>query len=272
MGMIPLLIASAMMNPPTASAARDPVQPALWKISDHDTTIYLFGTFHALDGTTHWFKDRVRSAFDASDQLVLETILPKPGRLGSVALPTGSPALSGPARQLARSGSLLASTKLVMNAGHARGMSSNLGADAELRNAAESSGKALGGLEPLEFQLNMFSALSAQAPSSVAAQPAPLTNAATIKAVSNVLAQLQDAWNRGDLNSFAPMLEQMRVQTPQTYRTMFADRNSRWAQWIAARMQQPGTVCVAVGAGHLTGRDSVQSKLASLGVGTMRIN
>jgi uncharacterized protein YbaP (TraB family) len=268
MGLFPLLLGTAMIGVPLAASKPDPVQPALWKISDHDTTIYLFGTFHALDGSTHWFKDRVKSAFDASDELVLETILPEPAKLSEA----GSASLPAPARQMARSGSLLAATRLVLNAGQARGMSSKLGADAELRHAAEATGKGVGGLETLEFQLNMFTSLPASAAAAAAPPPAAQPDARTMTAVSNVLAQLQDAWNRGDLSTFAPMLEQMRLQSPQTYQAMFADRNTRWAQWIAGRMQQPGTVFVAVGAGHLAGRDSVQHKLAGLGVGTMRIN
>ncbi len=51
--------------------------PALWEIRDADTTIYLFGTFHTLDGRTVWFGDKVREAFDASGELVLETIVPE---------------------------------------------------------------------------------------------------------------------------------------------------------------------------------------------------
>src|SRR5438067_6865929 len=47
--------------------------PALWVIADRDTTIYLFGTFHALDGRMPWFENRVRQAFDSADELVLET-------------------------------------------------------------------------------------------------------------------------------------------------------------------------------------------------------
>ena len=36
---------------------------------------------------------------------------------------------------------------------------------------------------------------------------------------------------------FAPMLEQMRANSPDTYRMMFTERNSRWADWIASRLQ-----------------------------------
>ena len=45
-------IAALLALAPTASAAKAPqvARPALWAVSDADTTIYLFGTFHALDG------------------------------------------------------------------------------------------------------------------------------------------------------------------------------------------------------------------------------
>ncbi len=44
-------------------------------VRDADTTIYLFGTFHLLDGRP-WFNDEVKTAFDASNELVMEAILP----------------------------------------------------------------------------------------------------------------------------------------------------------------------------------------------------
>ena len=44
-------------------------------VRDADTTIYLFGTFHLLDGRP-WFNDEVRTAFEASSELEMEAILP----------------------------------------------------------------------------------------------------------------------------------------------------------------------------------------------------
>jgi hypothetical protein len=52
---------------------------------------------------------------------------------------------------------------------------------------------------------------------------------------------------------------------------MFTDRNARWADWIAARLQTPGTVFVAVGAGHLAGKDSVLVRLAQKGIESQRV-
>lgn len=270
MGIFPLLLSVSIASaniPHTAPRLPppDPVRPALWMISDGDTTIYLFGTFHALDGTTNWFKDSVKQAFQVSDQLVLETLVPRPG---TVAIPrTRVRASHAPSLVNIAPSAFAASTQMVMNAGRRRGMSAARGADAALRLAAEGSGKPIAALESFEFQIDMFSSLS-RAP-----QPRiELRGANPMTTLSAVLAKLQDAWIRGDMTTFTPMLEQMRAQSPHAYRTMFVERNVKWANWIAGRMEQPGTVFVAVGTGHLTGRDSVQNQLAAIGVGSVRVN
>ena len=46
--------------------------PALWELSDGDTTIYLFGTVHVLPEGVEWFDPRIARAFGASDTLVTE--------------------------------------------------------------------------------------------------------------------------------------------------------------------------------------------------------
>jgi hypothetical protein len=68
------------------------------------------------------------------------------------------------------------------------------------------------------------------------------------------------------------VLGQLEQASPQTYRTLFTERNTRWADWIAARLQSPGTVFVAVGAGHLAGKDSVLVRLAQHGIQSRRVN
>ena len=236
-------------------------RPAIWVVNDHDTVIYLFGTFHALDGKAAWFNDEVQTAFAASDQLVLETIVPDDPLWPT--LPDGP---QGPASE--PSASFLSTTKLAITAGRARGMKVDHGADLILRRAAEASGKPVEGLETVAEQIGMFQRMPEQAAvSGTAAQDRHM-----LENLSVVMAQMQAAWNRGDPGIFAAMLTQMRVSTPQNYHVMFNQRNSAWANWIADRLQKPGTVFVAVGTGHLTGPDSVQVKLAQRGVNSERIN
>ena len=64
--------APAQAPAPAAKAALPDADPAIWVVKDPDTTIYLFGTFHALDGKSDWFNDEVKTAFDQSQEVVLE--------------------------------------------------------------------------------------------------------------------------------------------------------------------------------------------------------
>ena len=61
--------ACATVDTPPAGAVPG---PALWQVADADTTIYLFGTVHALPQGRDWFDGRIERAFNASDELVTE--------------------------------------------------------------------------------------------------------------------------------------------------------------------------------------------------------
>ncbi len=263
--MVDFLIATAIAAA-SVSAAYPPAtpiadaDPAIWVVNDADTVIYLFGTFHALDGKSVWFNDEVETAFARSDELVLETIVPDGPRSAS------SPRV--PNLGVAPSASFLASTRMAIKAGRARGMKTANGADMILRRAAEVSGKPVEGLESFGYQLGMFGRMPQQPEQTVA----PAQDLSSAGNLAIVMGQMQAAWNRGDSAIFATMLDQMRANSPASYDVMFTQRNRNWASWIAQRLQEPGIVFVAVGTGHLAGPDSVQAKLAEFGVRSARIN
>src|SRR5690349_13414508 len=166
--MIAALIAAALAasaptpSVPTALPASSNARPALWVVNDEDTIIYLFGTFHALDGKSQWFNDEVETAFNHSNQLVLETLVPQRIKTPPAPRPVGMQAV-GP---FAGSASFLTSSKQVMSAGRGQGMSTERGADAILRTAAEEVGKPVEGLESFQFQLNMFAKMAGTKPPS----------------------------------------------------------------------------------------------------------
>ena len=70
---------------PVPAAAQD-ADPALWVIRDKDTTIYLFGTMHAMKPGLSWFDEAVKTAFDASGELVLEVAEPEPAELRALVM------------------------------------------------------------------------------------------------------------------------------------------------------------------------------------------
>ncbi len=77
--MVNVLLAAAALaaGSPTAMPAEPTnADPAIFMVRDADTVVYIFGTFHALDGQSEWFNDQVRDAFESSNELVLETLDP----------------------------------------------------------------------------------------------------------------------------------------------------------------------------------------------------
>ena len=262
--MVNLLATAALAAATPAAAPAQPMsEPAMFVVHDADTTIYLFGTFHALDGNEQWFDGSIRNAFEQSNELVLETLLPE-GPRAPQQLRQAQPASRA-------SGSFLATTRIAISASRSQGMQVENGADMVLRHMAESEGKPVEQLETLQFQLNMFNHLPTSASPPPNAKAGDAVQQQTAEDLPETMAMMQSAWKRGDQKVFVRMLDQLDESSPETYRMMFTERNSRWADWIAARLQTPGTVFVAVGAGHLAGKDSVLVRLAEKGISSQRV-
>jgi uncharacterized protein YbaP (TraB family) len=275
-----------------AAPALPDADPALWVVKDKDTTVYLFGTVHGLDGKTDWFNDEVRTAFDKSGEVYLEAILPdNPAELQPMMMkhgmdPTGKllgskltpevkaklekvgPQLGLPAAAVL--GSPMEPWMLTMTIGAMAAMKAGLnpefGADKQILKSARAAGKKVGELEGAEWQFSLFDKV-----------PEPLQ----VKQLGQTLDQMDefkpllaamvDHWNKGDADGLGKLLNQSAEQMPEFYKMVLTDRNATWAEWIDKRMDQPGTVFVAVGAGHLAGKDSVQSMLKAKGMKAERV-
>ena len=80
-----------------------------------------------------------------------------------------------------------------------------------------------------------------------------------------------DAWAKGKPDILAREMNDSLKDTPEVARVLLTERNQRWAGWVKQRLGKPGTVFVAVGAGHLAGPESVQAQLRRLGVKAERV-
>ncbi len=279
-----LALAGCKPAPPTPA----PAHPALWVVRDADTTIYLFGTVHTLKPDLHWFEGPVRKAFDGSGQLMLELVMPPddemrglitelgttPGRplaaqvapatLARVHAALGS--LGQPLDSLDQDEPWLAAVTLSVLPLQRLGYDSESGAEAVLTRTAAAEHKTVGGLETARLQFGYFDHLSP------AAQQALLDEAIDDlpKAQSTMEATVA-AWSKGDANALAHLVNDDLKRSPEVAQALLVQRNRNWADWIAKRMQAPGTVFVAVGAGHLAGPQSVQAELERRGLTVARV-
>ena len=289
--LIPALLGGAVRAAPALKPAPLPdAEPAMWVVKDKDTTIYLFGTFHALDGKRDWFNDEVKAAFDASQDVVLEVITPEnPAELGPIVmkygLDTSGKTLTSklsPASRAQLAATLakykMAPTALdrfkpffasltLTNLQFAKlGLGPDAGAEAVLRKAMAGTTKKLGAVESIDDQLGMFAALSD--PEQIKLLEASLKEDGS---ASVEIARLLDAWSKGDAASVAKAIQQSDKESPALYKLMFTDRNARWVKWVDQRLESPGTVFLAVGAGHLAGDRSVVSLLQKQGLKVHRV-
>ena len=79
------------------------------------------------------------------------------------------------------------------------------------------------------------------------------------------------AWSSGDVNGIAKTFDRDLSGSPELQQSLIHQRNSNWRKWIEQRLDKPGAVLVAVGAGHLAGKDSVLEMLKKDGYKVRRL-
>ncbi len=288
-------IAMAFALPACAQVAPKPVQaandadPALWVVKDKDTTIYLFGTIHVLKPGMTWFDEAVKTAFDRSNQVVLELVMPDPAKMQSLVMATGvskdGPTLTEqlpadkraayakavtdlglPANAFDRFKPWLAATNLSIAPLSKLGYDAANGPEQVITAAAKAAGKPVIGLETAEQQLGYFGGLSQKAQIQFLGSTID-----ELPKLETTMATMVDEWAKGDPEALAKEMNDSLKDSPEVAKVLLVDRNARWAEWVKTRLGTPGTVFVAVGAGHLAGKDSVQAQLAKLGVQAERV-
>jgi uncharacterized protein YbaP (TraB family) len=270
-------------------AALPDADPAMWVVKDADTTIYLFGTVHAFDGKKEWFNDEVKAAYDQSKEVVFEAKLPDPVKVQALVMDKAvdksgktltaklSPerakklaaelgAVGAPANALDQFEPWFASNQLAMIRFARKGITPDKGSEMILKAAAEKDGKSVGEIESIEWQLNLFDSLPADLQLKMLGDYLDEGDKA-----DSIIATMMDSWTRGDIDRLAAVMNEGMLKTPELRKVLFTDRNARWAEWIDARLDKPGTVFMAVGAGHLGGKDSVQDFLAKKGIKAERV-
>ena len=274
--------------PVTAAPAVKDVDPALWVIKDADTTIYLFGSVHILKPGLGWFDDGVKTAFDSSDQLVLELVEPPAAEaqalFGKLAMDQQGKTLRSKMNDADRAVYDAAMGKLGIPAAafdpfepwaagitmsllamQKSGFDPNSGVEKQLTAAAKVSSKPIDGLETMEFQLGIFDTLPE------ADQIAFLVETAkTIDDTNSMMDKMVNMWGSAETESLAQLMnEGMTSRT--LYDALLTKRNANWAKWISAQMKKPGVTFMAVGAGHLAGPTSVQALLPAYGLTATRV-
>jgi uncharacterized protein YbaP (TraB family) len=276
---------------PQAASAQAAAKPALWEVSDPDTTIYLLGTIHLLPSNYSWRGKAIDRAIARSDSLVVETIVdsknpqalaaelarlgfsrdlpPLANRIHPAKRPLLQAAIvkSGvPPHVLDQMETWAAAFTLLGVQFKELGLHGEHGVEQTLREAFAAAGKPVGQLETNGEQLGFFDTLPQNAQRSLLEGAIETPNS-----MSADFAEMLRAWASGDVDAIARTFNQGFAESPELREALLRRRNANWSQWIARRMAGPGTTLIAVGAGHLAGPDSVQDMLQRGGYNVKRV-
>ena len=274
---------------PATARAPQTAQPALWEVSDPDTTIYLFGTIHLLPEDLQWRTPKIDQAVANAQELVVETLIDEknPAKLmqamASIGFAPNLPALADrvpkakrtaleaaikksgfPPQALDKMKTWTAAFILLGNKFRELGLSG--GVEGVLKSSFTSDGKKIGELESNLEQLSFFDKLPE------AAQRSLLEGAIDDnKAMDSEFAGMLKAWTAGDVQGIARTFDRDLSGSPALQHSLIHQRNANWSKWIEQRMTKPGSVMIAVGAGHLAGKDSVLEMLKKDGYKVRRV-
>lgn len=266
--------------------------PAYWRISDADSEVYIFGTFHILPHELDWQTDALMAAVDAADTVYLEadvhspeaqarmqTLIPQYGlnpqgvTLSSMLdaetqalLAEVAPALGAAPAALEPMQPWLVQIMLSVAKIQQMGFDPSAGTEMQLIAHLQGRDVAFGYFETAEEQIGFLAGMPREVQVRGLAE--------TLEELEALPQEVDDmvlAWATGDVEALDTYVNgDMREDAPEVYETVIVQRNRNWIPQIEAILDGSGTAFIAVGAGHLPGEEGVIELLRDRGYEVVR--
>lgn len=246
--------------------------PALWKVSDDVSEIWIFGSLHSLSSRKTWRKQAIDDALSAAEEIWLEapsnlsadadaliaqhgffppskSLAPLLDRRDQGRLKSACILVRVPCETVERMRPWLAALTL----GQAN-IEQILGEVAEpmdsvLEQEARQAGKPIYYFESVADQLDLY----IQLPESEQIELLKLAFD-DIDIGPPQLNELDRAWLSGDVESFDHLSTRaLKNAAPSLYDALYRVRNVTWAQRIREHVRGPQTIMIIVGSGHMSG-------------------
>lgn len=271
-----------------AKASQGPGSPAMWKLTDDDTTIHMFGTVHLLRPELEWRSDALDQAIANADTIVFEVDMKSPEAQRAIAtdflqrgmfddgrtlkevlgdedeavISAAFDSIGVPIDAMNTFEPWMASVNLGVMKLVNDGYDPNSGVESVIEAEADEAGKSFGYLEQISQQTDAFDLLPEDEQISMLYETALLLDESP-----QMLDLLVDEWADGDIEGIAKLVANPDGYgfTDAAYQSLLVKRNEAWVPQIEAMLDEPGSVFIAVGAGHLAGPDSVVTMLRDKG-------
>ena len=278
--LIGVCLALSCCTPPPQSG-----EPPIWRVSDADSEIWLFGSVHMLKPDLDWRGPRMEAAFNAAEEFVTETDTEAEAAFPALvaqygALPAGetiaaklSPADAERLRFAARALNLdfsalnlrrpwLAALQLSSAFAARAGRRPEAGVEAVLSAEARARHLPAWYFESPEEQIQILAGLAEEDQIGLLMSVLDETDSSPRE-----LDALDRSWAAGDVVTLeARLTAESAAMDPDVREAILLERNRAWAARIETRLQGSGRTFVAVGAAHLVGEGSVIDLLRDRGL------
>lgn len=275
------LLALVLSAPPALAA------PAMWKVSDADSSIYLFGSIHVFTREIDWRTPEFDRELKAADLVYFEMVFDEAAyaTIGRMTLVEGrmrggqtlwdiltADQAETVRHAIASSGLDPAAfdfmrpwmAELMLSGGMVQGAKVGV----ELQVDAEVPAEKKRGLETAEEQMGFFSAVSE------ADQIANLVSTAEQMALVDnrqIIEDLTDAWAAGEVDALDVLNREDLGGGDVRFDRLITQRNKRWVRQFETLLADNDNALVIVGAGHLVGDGGVPELMRQAGYTVERV-
>ena len=265
-------------------------EPAIWKASDADSEIWLFGSVHLLNEDSVWRTNILETALseadlfyyevplDAEAQAEIQALVQQRGLNGEGETLNGyltdeqaalleeiAPSVGLTAAQMQPMKPWLANLTLGVMAIQKAGYNPQSGV--EMKLIAETPDARERFLETPEEQIMILSGGSDEV--QAGALQATLEQ---LRDDPDLFDRMVAAWENGDADALDTlMVDSMKDVDPAVYEALIVRRNAAWVEDIKALMEGDEDALVTVGAGHLVGEGGVPALLQAEGYTVERV-
>lgn len=265
--------------------------PALWRIRQGGSTVYVFGSLHILPQSVQWRAPEIDAAIASTDIFVFEVpvndestarqkdfivkngLLPRGASLRKVLnrieYDTYSRVLLGAGlkpEHFARYRPWLAAVVVGLAYVHRGELASLRGVDDEIIDEAQSGGKELRYLETVEDQMKLL--VMGNDVDQIRALKKQLVSLSKAAAHTD---DLVNTWARGDMERFSAMLEQDFAGHEEAQDLLISNRNRAWAPSVGELLQTGKTAMITVGAAHIGGPKGLIALLCAAGHNVQKV-
>lgn len=285
------LLALFILAPADVLAQSAAPAPAIWRIQEGASTVYIFGSLHILPRSFQWRSSAIEAAMRASDIFIFEVpvdgeatrrqkafivkngLLPPDASLRKVLnrteFQTYSRILIGAGlkpEHFTRYRPWLAAVVVGLAYVHRRDISTLKGVDDDIIDYAQEQERELRYLETIEDQMQLL--IRGDDQSQVNALKHQLV--ALPRAISHTQ-DLVNMWVKGDAKAFSDMIERDFTGHEEAQNVLISNRNRAWLPSIRELLTGGRTAMVTVGAAHIGGPKGVLALLCAAGHDVQRV-